>query len=62
MLLYVCPDSTATSPPGNCDDLPIQVVGCRGGQILGSWAVGGNVCLHVHNTFVSLSDVRVDHY
>lgn len=45
MLLYVCPASTLVTSPGHCDDLPMEAVGCRGGQILGSWAIGGTVCL-----------------
>ena len=39
MVLYVCPAGTNIQLPGDCDDLPTEAVGCRGGQIFGSWAI-----------------------
>ena len=44
MLAYFCPAIASVGYSGGCDGAPIDIRACRGINVFGSWAVGGEVC------------------
>ena len=51
MLMYLCSElnHTLVGQSAECDSAHVEIQECKGGHLIGAWAVGGNVsqCLYV---------------
>ena len=43
MVVFLCPTYSFIEKDGICSEVTQNVFGCFGGEILGAWAVGGEV-------------------
>ena len=43
MMVFLCPSYSNIVSDGICDEITTSFFGCFGGEILGAWAVGGQV-------------------
>ena len=53
MVIYQCLElnHTVVGQSAECDSAHVEIQECRGGDIIGVWAVGGTVsqCVHMHS-------------